>query len=254
MKIIIIEDEAFSAADLKATILSLRPSYQVISTLSSVREAMNYFAQASDVDLIFSDIHLGDGLSFEIFKSLQIQAPVIFCTAYDHYAIEAFKANGIDYVLKPISPSAIGGALEKFERLKIPGSDTQLLIQKLLSQLQPKENQAVKANLLVRHKDKIIPIKYEEIALFWRHNDETQLHDFKGNKYYISESLEEIEHRELPYYFRANRQFIVNRQCVKDVSHHFTRKLILNLNISFAEEISVSKEKSPQFLDWLQRT
>lgn len=252
MKVVIIEDEQFTAEDLASVITELRDNYEVVKILSSISEAKKYFLQHNDFNLIFSDIHLGDGLSFEIFKSIPLRSPVIFCTAYDNYAIEAFKANGIDYVLKPVNRKNILEAIEKFERLSTPVKEGNPVMTELLELFKHKSFEKASPSILVHQKDKIIPIKMEEIAVLFTRNEITSILDFNGKVYSISETLEEIELLERLDFFRANRQFIVNRKAVKDVSQHFARKLVLNLSIPFTEQILVSKEKTPLLLKWLK--
>lgn len=252
MKIVIIEDEHFIAEDLASTITDLRSNYEVIKVISSIKEANNYFNNNNDFDLIFSDIHLGDGLSFEIFKTNQLKAPVIFCTAFDNHAIEAFKANGIDYILKPVNRTNILTAIEKFERLKSTSNTDTPNISALIDLFKNKALENKNKSILIHFKDKIIPIKLEDIAVFYIKNEITTAMDFTGKSYSIGETLEEIESFNLPILFRANRQFIINRKAVKDAAQHFSRKLIVNLNLPISEQITISKEKTPQFLKWLK--
>lgn len=252
MKIVIIEDEQYTAEDLATTITELRANYEIVKILSSIKEANNYFSTNNDFDLIFSDIHLGDGLSFEIFKVNQLKAPVVFCTAFDNHAIEAFKANGIDYVLKPVNRDNILTAIEKFERLKESNSNANPTISTLLDLFKNQSEANKSKSILVHFKDKIIPIKLEDIAVFYIKNEITTAMDFTGKTHSIGETLEEIESFNLPTLFRANRQFIINRKVVKDAAQHFSRKLVVNLNIPFSEQITISKEKTPPFLKWLQ--
>lgn len=255
MKIVIIEDEQHTAEDLASTITELRNDFEVVKILSSIKEAKVHFSRHTDFNLIFSDIHLGDGLSFEIFKSVPLKVPVIFCTAYDTYAIEAFKANGIDYVLKPINKQSILEAIEKFERLSTPVSQINPRMLELLELFKHQSPESKNnSSILVHVKDKIIPIKIEDIALFFIRNEGTFILDFTGKIYSINETLEEIELLNTATFFRANRQFIVNRKAVKDAAQHFSRKLILNLSIPFSEQITISKEKTPQFLKWLKNS
>ncbi|MCX6296986.1 MAG: LytTR family DNA-binding domain-containing protein [Bacteroidetes bacterium] len=254
MKIVIIEDEMHTAEDLASTITELRSDYEIIKILSSIKEASSYFSLHRDFNLIFSDIHLGDGLSFEIFKSFPIKAPVIFCTAYDNYAIAAFKANGIDYVLKPANKKSILEAIEKFERLTTPIAELNPVMNELLEIFKTKSSNHNNKSILVHVKDKIIPIKLEEIAIYFIRNEETSILDFTGKVYSIDETLEEIELFNLPILFRANRQYIINRKAIKDASQYFSRKLVVNLSIPFTEQIIISKEKTPLFLSWLKRS
>lgn len=254
MKIVIIEDERFTAEDLASVITELRDNYEIVKILTSITEAKKYFSQHNDFNLIFSDIHLGDGLSFEIFTSTPPRSPVIFCTAYDNYAIDAFKANGIDYVLKPVNRKNILEAIEKFERLSAPTVEVNPLMTELLELFKHKSSEKISRSILVHSKEKIIPIKLEDIAVFFIRNEITSILNFTEKVYSIHETLEEIELLEMPDFFRANRQFIINRKAIKDVSQHFARKLALNLSVPFTEQILVSKEKTPSFLKWLKNS
>jgi two-component system, LytTR family, response regulator LytT len=254
MKVVIIEDEGFTALDLADTIRELRSNYSIIKILSSVKEAVDYFSGGAEVDLVFSDIHLGDGLSFDFFKTGLCKSPVIFCTAYDNYAIQAFKANGIDYVLKPVGKSEILRAIEKFERMKGQQANLSEMMGNLAALFKPAAQDQSLRSILVHHKDKIIPVKLQDIAVFYIHNDGTRIIDLGGRSYSVNESLEDIERLQAPFLFRASRQHIVNRSVVKEASQHFGRKLVLNLSLPFEEQISVSKEKVSSFLKWLQNS
>lgn len=252
MKIIIIEDEQYTAEDLENCIKELRSNFQIIKKLSSVKESIAYFEKHKDYDLVFSDIQLGDGLSFDIFKSIQILAPVIFCTAFDNYAIEAFKTNGIDYVLKPINKTIIRAAIEKYERLVKPAPEVNEEIQKLLSSFKTTLPEKNHSSLLVHHKDKIIPIKMEDIALFYTQNEICKIISFEGKVFSINETLEKIEKSCGATFFRANRQYLVNRKAVLELVQHFSRKHILKLSVDLDEQIVISKEKTPALLKWLE--
>ena len=158
MKIVIVEDEKLIAKDLAQTIVSVEPSAEIVKTLYSVEEAITYFQTNSKPDLIFSDIELGDGLSFKIYQTIGNQAPIIFCTAFNEYALEAFKTAGIDYLLKPFSKASVTRALEKYQKLKAtftnPSPDFQELLKLLGKNLAPKSQ-----SVLVYQEDKIIPIE-----------------------------------------------------------------------------------------------
>lgn len=251
MKIIIIEDELLTAEDLRNTILEIEPNAQVVACLSSVKEAILYFKKNEKPDLIFSDIQLGDGLSFEIYKNLSISTPVIFCTAYDEYALNAFKANGIDYILKPYNRKTIEEALAKYKQLKnnfahnIAQYET---ILDLFEKIKAKKKQEV---VLVNYKEKIIPVRIDDIALFYIDYEITHLFTFEQKQYSINKTIEELEEITGDDFFRTNRQFLINRKAIKDASRYFARKLSISLIIPFKEQIIVSKEKSKDFLNWL---
>lgn len=252
MKIAIIEDEKLTADDLAETILKVEPNAQIVANLSSVKEAILYFQKNEKPNLIFSDIQLGDGLSFEIFKAVNISTPVIFCTAYDEYALNAFKANGIDYILKPFTKKIIANTLDKYKELRNNLSRTAINYE-TISELFGNRNNKQDTSVLVYIKDKIVPVKTNDIALFYIENEITHFITFNQNTYTVSKTLEELETITGINFVRANRQYLINRKAIKDASQYFHRKLVINLSIPFTvnEPITVSKVKVTKFLNWL---
>lgn len=251
MKIVVIEDEQLIAEDLMDVLKQVNPEIDIIAHLSSVHEGVDFFSVDREIDLIFSDIQLGDGLSFEIFKRYKSNVPVIFCTAYDEYALEAFKVNGIDYLLKPYSKASISDALERYNNLQakfVSGIQNFSDSMETMSQ-----RNASDSTLLVHHREKIIPLKLSEIALAYIRNEMVYLRTFDGVNYLINKSLDELDQTLGDEFYRANRQFIVNRNAVKDVTTFLTRKYSVNLTIPFTEQIMVSKEKMTSFLKWLSQ-
>ncbi len=236
MRIVIIEDEQHTARDLAACIKKAEPAAEIVATLGSVREADTFFNDAPSIDLIFSDIQLGDGLSFTLFDQSANKTPVIFFTAYDEYALHAFKTAGIDYILKPFTTKTIAASLAKYKDLKDRFSTTHLPEQR---------------SILVYHKDKITPVRLNEIALFYLKHELTHLVTFDEKQYFLNHSLEELEKLTAGVFYRANRQSLVNRTAIRDVSQYFGRKLLINLTISFPEKITVGKVKASTFLSWL---
>jgi two-component system response regulator LytT len=253
MKIVIIEDERVVADDLEASIKLLTGDSDIVQ-LHSVKEAIAYFKNGATPDLIFSDIQLGDGLSFEIFIATPQAAPVIFCTAYNEYALEAFRANGIDYILKPFTRETLERAFQKYGQLKKIFSIDQSQQFSAMIQMMSERNAEKTASVLVYHQDKIIPVKLEDIALVYLENENTHLLTFSGKTYYSNKKLDELERTAGNYFFRANRQFLISRKAIADVSSFFSRKLSINLVFPFKEKIIVSKARSPEFLDWLSKT
>ena len=250
MKIVIIEDEQLTADDLSETILKVSPEVQIIARLSSVKDAVAWFRKYEQPDLIFSDIQLGDGLCFEIFRKHPVTTPVIFCTAFDEYALTAFKAHGIDYILKPFDEQTIAGALTRYKELerKFLGNNKQ--IETILQLFENRKNQK-QGSVLVYHKDKILPIKLQDIALFYLEHEITYIITFGPKTFTISKSLEELEEIAGNSFYRANRQYLINRKAIKEASQYFARKLSIALSIPFSETITVSKVKVPDFLNWL---
>ncbi|TVQ11925.1 MAG: DNA-binding response regulator [Bacteroidetes bacterium] len=249
MRIVIIEDEEITASDLAASIRKAEPMAEIVAVLSSVKESVTFFQQnKTPLDLIFSDIQLGDGLSFEIFKKTPVTTPIIFCTAYDEYALNAFKVNSIHYMLKPFSSKTVGEALAKFKELKANLSQDSAQYGAILELL---NNRQSKSSVLVYQNDKILPIRIEEIALFYIDTGVTYLLTFDQKTYSINNTLDVLEQMTSSNFYRVNRQFLVNRKAIKDTSYYFSRKLAVNLSVPFEERITISKEKATDFLNWL---
>ena len=250
MKIVIIEDEQLTADDLAETILKVSPGVQILARLSSVKDSVAWFRRNEQPDLIFSDIQLGDGLCFEIFKRHPVTTPVIFCTAFDEYALTAFKAHGIDYILKPFDEQTIANSLTRYKELerKFLGNNQQL--ENILQLFEKRKNQK-QCSVLIYHKDKILPIKLEDIAIFYIEHEITYINTFGQKIFTISKSLEELEKITGSTFYRANRQYLINRKAVKEVSQYFARKLSLTLSVPFSETITISKVKVQDFLNWL---
>ena len=249
MRIIIIEDEKITAKDLEFCIKEVRPNFEIVKILTSVKSALDFFETNPSYDLIFSDIQLTDGLSFEIFKKVKMDTPIIFCTAYDEYALNAFDANGIAYILKPFSEEIIKSAIEKFEKLT---QQTDNKLSKLLQYIE--QSNPPKSKILIYQGEKIIPIDLKDVALIHLKNGIVKLLRFDQKEFVASQTLEELEKIQHPDFFRANRQYIVNRTAIKNAAKYFNRELVLHLNISFDEKIIISKEKASSFLAWLTQT
>lgn len=253
MKIVIIEDEQRTAKDLAKTIQSVSEDVEIIEIIESVEDGKLYFETKKNIDLIFSDIQLGDGLSFEIFQGKPLQIPIIFCTAYNEYALQAFQTFGIDYILKPFSRDTIKAAIEKYKMLaskndSMVSTDYATLFNELSQKLLHKEENNY---LLIFRGDRIIPTEANKIALFSIENSIVYAIRFDEKKESTTYKLDDLEQKLYPKFFRANRQFLVNRKAVKEASQHFHRKLQIHLTISFSETILVGKEKVSSFLNWL---
>lgn len=251
MNIIIIEDELKTARSLEKMILDLRPDARVVARLQSIERSIEYFSKEGVADLLFMDIQLSDGISFEIFKSVTISCPIIFCTAYDDYSLEAFKTGGIDYVLKPFSQSDIQAALKKAEDLKnFFQKATVPDFTELLSRL---SNAPGKQNFLVIKNHKYLNIPTESIAYFYVKYEASFIRCFDEQEYNVNTSLDQIVTQlSADQFFRLNRQYLVNFKAIKEVEHYFQRKLLVKLTIPTPEKLLINKEKSTAFLKWLE--
>lgn len=267
MKVVIIEDEPLTAKDLAACILAAEPGAEIIATLGSVEEAIRFFKGHAAPDIIFSDIQLGDGLSFSIFAANAQTVPVIFCTAYDEYALDAFKAAGIDYILKPFTTQRIGAALAKYKAFRSrwaeagPGNSggssaagnsghaggavSYAELAGLFGQ------EAARRSILVYYKEKIMPVAIADIALFHLRDEVVRLVTFGKQQYVVNKNLEELERLTGRQFYRVNRQGLVNRDAIRDVSQDGTRSLVLNLLVPLEEKLTVGRVKAGDFLAWL---
>jgi DNA-binding LytR/AlgR family response regulator len=254
MNILIIEDEAKTARELKEIVQGLGSGLQVMDILPRVKTAVDWFQSHPPPDLVLSDIQLADGLCFDIFRTVKVICPVIFCTAFDHYAIQAFEANGIDYLLKPVDEARLARSLRKYEQLKqVLGEKSTALngrLESLLAQLQPH----YKNSLLVYRNDKIIPVKTMDIAFIYSAGGMVTVCTRDRHSYLLKEVLDDLEPQLDPHrFFRANRQFIINRDALVMAEHFFNRRLVLKLDVETPERIIVSKARTPELLTWMER-
>lgn len=255
MNALIIEDEILLAKELKYKISQIDPSLEILEIIGSLRSARKWFSQNNAPDLLFMDIQLGDGISFELFEDFNPGCPVIFTTAFEEYAIRAFKANGIDYLLKPIDDGELSEAIQKarlmISRKAVPERDWQQFVTEM-NKTALKTN--FKEKILVNFRNAWIPINTADIACFFRDNL-NYLITFSGEKYNLeTESLDELESVLDPLlFFRANRQFIVNINAIQKVVPHENHKLSLHLTNLPKIEVDISREKAPAFRKWLDR-
>ena len=251
MNIIIIEDELKAARSLENMISEIRPGAKIVAKLQSVQGSVQYLSENRQPDLIFMDIQLADGLCFEIFKSVKVLCPIIFCTAFDEYSLTAFKANSVDYILKPFSKDDIAEAFKKVDELRnFFQRDAAPDISNLLSQIVPP---AGKKNFLVFKNNKYISVPTEDIAFFYIRNELTSIMGFDQQEYTINQSLDQLTSLLSPVqFFRVNRQYLVNFSAIKEVEHYFMRKLFVKLVIPTPEKLLINKEKAPVFLNWLE--
>lgn len=250
MNVLIVEDEAHTATLLQE-IIEQDPDFLVTEKLESVVEAVQYLNKyQNNLDLLFFDIQLADGRSFEIFKHVDVIVPVVFCTAYDEYTLQAIKNNGIDYVLKPFKEEEIHEALKKYKRLI--GS---LQARKRSPiKLQTDEPKPYQQNFLTQHREKSLVVRVEDMALFCVEHETVYLYTFSGEKYPLFKKLEYIESVCDPdQFFRINRQMLINRSAVLSFEPYFKRKIILQLKVTLADKAIVSRLKVTSFKQWLER-
>lgn len=250
LKVVIVEDETAASVNLRRMLSHIDPSIEVVALLESVEESVEFFSGDVDADIVFMDIHLADGDSFRIFNHTNIDIPIIFTTAYDEYALQAFKVNSIDYLLKPFNEEDLRRAMDKLQRLT--ASERQADKQRRDAMVHSVEDERV-ATFLVRYKDRIIPVATDNVAFFYTFEERVTLTTLDGNTYPVDKTLEALT-QQLPAtdFFRANRQFIIARSAVKDITVWFGSRLALNLLIETPERIIISKARVPEFKQWLQ--
>ena len=252
MNILIVEDEALSARRLKTMVTEIDPTFRVLDITESVRKTVEWLKDHPAPDLLLMDIELTDGKSFEIFEQVDVKSPVIFVTAYDEYAIKAFKVNSIDYLLKPVKQEELERSMDKLRSLKqqfskeSPGVNIQSLLQEFQRQSHYKER------FLIKQADKMVPVDVAEIAYFQTRDKNNFIHTIEGIAYITDLSLDEIEKTLNPKnFFRANRQFIVSAAAVVKIHFWFSSKLKIELKPKASEDVVVSREKAMAFRTWL---
>lgn len=250
MKVLIIEDEPLVAKDLENLLRRVDHSVEVTGTLSSVEAAKKWFSNHPLPELILSDIQLSDGISFDIFEELHLSCPIIFTTAYDEYAIRAFKLNSIDYLLKPVDAAELSAALAKYRTL-IPENVLADQLKTMMQQWQQQPNKKYKERFLTLHRNTLVPVMQQEIAFF--HKEELIYLNTLSNERYISDhqTMDEVEQLLNPeLFFRVNRQYIIHIQTVGRI--RTTHKgLTLQLKAPFNTEIDISREKATAFKNWV---
>ncbi len=248
-RVIIVEDETAAAVNLRSMLTNIDPATEVVAVLESVEEAVEFFSKEVDADVVFMDIHLADGDSFRIFQSVEIAVPIIFTTAYDEYALQAFKVNSIDYLLKPFKEEDLSRALDKLARLTASERERR---NQMVAEIGAGGAESMQT-LLVRYKDKIIPVAMSDAAFFYTFSERVTLTTLSGQSYPVDKTLEALSQQlSSSEFFRANRQFIVSRRAVKDIAVWFGSRLALNLTIETPERIIISKARVPEFKQWLQ--
>jgi len=253
MNVLIVEDEIKTAELLKELIES-KPDFIVVSIQDSIETTVAYLEKNQDqIDLLFLDIQLADGKSFEIFNHLQLNLPIVFCTAYDDYVLQAFKSNGIDYILKPFDDEEIFNALDKINRLKDSLSkDSFKNYENMQSLFQ--EKKVFQKSIIAHVGEKMIPITIDNILLFHLKNESVSIYCSNNTKYVVFKTMDEIESiLDAQRFFRINRQMIVNRKAVKEIEPFFNRKVIVKTNLPLDEKAIVSRLKVTPFIKWIEK-
>jgi len=254
MKAIIIEDEQSAADNLKFLLQSIAPDIQILESIETVSDAIIYLKANDGYDLVFMDIHLADGNSFEIFKEVEPFAPIIFTTAYDQYAIQAFKLNSIDYLLKPIREVELENAIQKFKDKQGKTLVSAQQIDALMS-LMTAPKRTFRSSFLVQQKETFIPMKASDFAYFFIEYGVVRGTTTANQTFAFNEKLEDLERDLDPEcFFRANRQYLIQRTAIKSLQTYFNGRLVVNLQPQEREKIVVSKANASRLKAWLNHT
>ncbi len=248
---ILIEDEKAAMAELAYMLSETSAEVNIVKELHSIKESLAYLEDSQEADLIFADVQLGDGLSFEIFKQTGVKTPVVFTTGYDEFVMMAFENNGIDYLLKPVSKSDLDKAISKFQRLKthFAGNSMAVPIDNLTKFIDSRK----KNRLLVKRGMENIALRLEDITLLYTENKVVYVLDKCCKKYMADKTLTELEQELDPQqFFRANRQYIVNIDYIKCFKPFEKVKLSVDLSIpEINHNITISQENAPAFRKWM---
>ncbi len=255
MNVLIVEDEPHAQNELKRLLKNSEFDIQVLECIDSVEDCVMWLKENKNPELIFLDIQLSDGLSFEIFNQIEVKIPVIFTTAFDEYAIQAFKVNSIDYLLKPIKQADLNNALKKFKSISEQYGESRTTlnldqIEQLLKINKPK----YKSRFIARVGDQIKHVDIKDVAYFQAEDNEVLLITKNSNKYIIDYSLDQLVNLLHPdQFFRVNRSYIVTVEAIEKISKYFNSRLHLELIPSTEDAVLISRVKVPEFLKWMDK-
>lgn len=251
MKALIVEDEKAALRNLKAVLAEIDADIEVAGEVDSVADTLEWLEEHPVPDLLFLDIHLADGSAFELFEHVEIACPVIFTTAYDEYALRAFKVNSVDYLLKPINKTDLQRALDKLALLrKTSGGSTEFDYRRIVQEL--RQEKTYKTHFLIPVKgDRLLPVSVDTILYFYIADGTVKAVDKELKEMAFPQTLDELAEVLNPQtFFRANRQFLISRQAVQDVVLWFNGRLAVNLKVSSAEKVIISKARVADFKEW----
>ncbi len=258
MNVLIIEDEKKAAVRLAEIVKSIDDTIDVVAIIDSIDRGIEWFSLNNLPDLIFSDIELADGVSFELFKQVHIACPIIFCTAYNQYMVDAFETNAVSYILKPYNRDMIEKALIKYhsmrnvfaDRSREEGKETVDTLLKVLSG----DVKSRKSTFIANVEDKIIPVAADSIAYVYATSGGMQMVTLAGKEYAYHSTLDEImEELDPGKFFHASRQFIISKTAITSVERYFNRKLFIKLIVPTPEQVLISRLKAKSFIEWMEK-
>ncbi len=250
MRAIIVEDEKHARDNLEKLILELDPQIEIQAKIDTVKKTIAWLQQ-HETDLIFLDIHLADDISFKIFEVIEVKTPIIFTTAYDQYALKAFKVNSVDYLLKPIDKEELAQSLDKYKSTQAPS--TPLDVAKIKAVIDEKEG-VYQQRFVVSRRNKILSVKVEDIAFFEGQDRYVYLHRKDGNKFIIDYKLSDLEEQLNPsLFFRLNRSFIAHFEAIEGITPVSKSRVMVDLQPPPSRDIIVSSANTRSFKAWLNK-
>lgn len=255
MQVLIIEDEPHAQKELKRLLKNSGHAIQVLECIDSVEDAVEWINTNPPAELMFFDIQLSDGLSFEIFQQIEVKAPIIFTTAFDEYAIQAFKVNSIDYLLKPVKQEELNTALEKFHSLaKQQQAKVSTLQLEQIKSLLELNKPRYKSRFLCRLGDQMKHIETNQIAYFKAEDNEVLLYTHQGQRYFINHTLEQLhDFLDPDSFYRINRSYFVQLSAIQKISKYFNSRLLIELQPKTEDQVLISRVKVSDFLNWIDK-
>lgn len=249
MQILIIEDEPRAARQLETMLEACGFEYQLLAVIDSIEEAVHWFDNHQSPDLVFMDIQLADGLSFEIFQKTEVTAPIIFTTAFDQYAVEAFKVNSIDYLLKPIQQDDLDRALSKFTKTTKPTPVEPAILKQLLNSMM--QQSSTRKGLLVKDGNRFVQLKVEDVLYFYSEESIT-FGITTAKRYVIDETMDQLfDSLNQEVFFRINRGQIVAKSAIRKIDPYFNHRVKLIVENTMNQEFIVSRQRTSDFKDWM---
>jgi len=252
LKVLIIEDEIVAANRLQEMLISYDSSLEIVGVLDSVIDAVNFLNNTTlELDIIFMDIQLSDGICFEIFEEIEINCPTIFTTAYDNYTLNAFKVNSVDYLLKPIDTEELVSSIEKFKKIHFKGNNYRNSTESLMQDLAITSN-TFKYRFLIKTPFGFIPVSTNDIAYFYSEDKLTFLVTWKNEKHIVDISLEELITKLDPKdFFKISRSFIAHHNAIEKINYHHNNRLKLQLKPIINKDVFVSRNSVKNFKNWM---
>lgn len=252
MDILIIEDEQLGVEKLSRLLLSIDSSINIVGNTRSIKSSVEWLLQHEHPDIILMDIELTDGQSFEIFNHVTIKSMVIFTTSYDEYALQAFKVNSVDYLLKPIKKEELKNALDKYQLWQQKFSASTLNVEQLIHELKQQQPKSFRSRFLVKIGQKLLSVETREIAYFYAEERLSYFITWNKQRYIVDYTIEDLKQMLDPHeFYRANRAFILHIKSIAKIHNYFNGKLKLELQPATDKEVLISREKSMEFKEWL---